>query len=76
MKKALLSLFFAASFLVLRAQQPDVEMADAMRRDGKIYVVVAVVLTIFAGIVIYLIRLDRKITKLEKEAKANTIIHP
>ena len=52
------------------AQDTDtVEMADAMRQNGKIYVVVAVILTIFAGIIIYLVRLDRKISKLEKENK-------
>lgn len=44
-----------------------VDMADTMRSNGKIYVVVAVILTIFAGIIIYLIRLDRKMSKLEKE---------
>ncbi|MBA2744904.1 MAG: CcmD family protein [Flavisolibacter sp.] len=44
----------------------EVEMADAMHANGKIYVVVAVILTIFAGIIIYLVRLDRKISKLEK----------
>jgi hypothetical protein len=44
-----------------------VDMADTMRSNGKIYVVIAVILTIFAGIIIYLIRLDRKMTKLEKE---------
>lgn len=48
------------------AQPPDVRMADGMRADGKIYVVVAVIITIFAGIILYLIRLDRKLTKLEK----------
>ncbi len=42
------------------------EMADAMRSNGKIYVVVAVLATIFAGIFAYLIYLDRKITKAEK----------
>jgi hypothetical protein len=41
-------------------------MADAMRDNGKIYVVVAVIVTIFAGIILYLVRLDRKISKLEK----------
>jgi hypothetical protein len=41
-------------------------MADTMRSNGKIYVVVAVILTIFAGIIFYLIRLDRKISRLEK----------
>ena len=44
-----------------------VDMADTMRSNGKIYVVVAVILAIFAGIIIYLIRLDRKMSKLEKE---------
>jgi uncharacterized membrane protein HdeD (DUF308 family) len=48
------------------AQDTTVEMADSMRSNGKIYVVVAVILAIFAGIIIYLIRLDRKISKLEK----------
>jgi len=43
------------------------EMADAMRSNGKIYVVVAVILVIFAGLILYLIRLDRKINKLEHQ---------
>lgn len=46
--------------------QEKVEMADAMRDNGRIYVVVAVVITILAGLIIYLIRLDRKMTKIEK----------
>ena len=41
-------------------------MADIMRSNGKIYVVIAVIVAIFAGIIIYLVRLDRKLTKLEK----------
>ena len=49
------------------AQESSPEMADAMYRNGKIYVVVLVLATIFAGIIIYLIRLDRKISKLEKK---------
>ena len=43
-------------------------MADTFRSNGKIYVVVAVILTIFAGIVLYLVRLDRKLTHLEKDS--------
>ncbi len=35
-------------------------------KDGKIYVVVLVLVTIFAGIIFYLTRLDNKISKLEK----------
>ena len=43
------------------------EMADVMRSNGKIYVVVAVVAIIFAGIVVYLISIDRKANRLERE---------
>lgn len=61
----------------LLAQQPvtdGVEMADRLRADGKIWVVVAVIAAVFAGIIIYLVRLDRQIGKLEKEVneKKNT----
>jgi CcmD family protein len=38
-----------------------------MRSNGKIYVVVAVVLIILIGLLLYLVRLDRKISRLEKE---------
>jgi CcmD family protein len=44
-----------------------VEMADGMRQSGKIYVVIAVILTILAGLIFYIIRLDRKISRMEKE---------
>jgi uncharacterized membrane protein len=39
-----------------------------MRSEGKIYVVVAVLLTILVGLIIYVARLDRKISKLEKRS--------
>jgi len=42
-------------------------MADQMREDGKIWVVVGVIAIIFAGIITYLVRLDSKLTKVEKE---------
>lgn len=42
------------------------EMADIMRSNGKIYVVVAVLATIFVGIIGYLIYIDKKLSKLEK----------
>lgn len=45
--------------------------SELMRSNGKIYVVVAVLTAIFIGIIIYLVRLDRKLTKLEKETKIN-----
>jgi CcmD family protein len=38
-----------------------------MYSNGKIYVVVAVISIIFVGLALYLVQLDRKITKLENE---------
>lgn len=43
-----------------------VEMADAFRDDGKIYVVVLGLVIILTGVLIFLIIIDRKIFKLEK----------
>ena len=47
---------------------PQGEPTDFMRSNGKIYVVVAVVVVIVVGLFIYLVNLDRKITKLEKNS--------
>jgi K+-transporting ATPase A subunit len=47
------------------AQGDKPEMADLMRSNGKIYVVVAVCLTILIGLFIYVFLLDRKIRRLE-----------
>ena len=46
------------------AQSP--EMADTFRAEGKIYVVVAIILIVLAGLITYLFLLDRKISRLEK----------
>ena len=48
-------------------ENDTVEMADAMRANGKIYVVVAVVMVVFAGLIFYMIQTERKINRLEKE---------
>jgi CcmD family protein len=55
---------------VVLAQATEAERkysAFEMRSNGKIYVVVTVVLIILIGLLLYLVRLDRKISKLEKE---------
>ena len=44
----------------------SVEMADQMRADGKIYVLVGIIAIIFVGITVYVVNTDRKISKLEK----------
>ena len=53
---------FAQNNIGNKAEDPT----DFMRSNGKIYVVVAVVVTIVMGIFIYLINLERKIKRLEK----------
>lgn len=69
-KKILLSLLAALfSFSAFSQNPQNVEMADVMRNDGKIYVVVGVLLILLFGFFAYLILLDRKISKLEKEVK-------
>jgi hypothetical protein len=44
----------------------DAQMADTMRADGKIYVVVAIIVVIFGGLIALVAMTDRKITALEK----------
>ena len=51
---------------VCYAQDNKPEMADVMRSNGKIYVVVAVCLTILIGLFIYVFLVDRRISRLEK----------
>ena len=41
--------------------------SDFMRSKGKIYVVVAVIVAVFLGIVLFLIFLERRLTKLENQ---------
>lgn len=47
----------------------EVEMADTMRSNGKIYVIVAIILIVLVGLIAYLFMLDRKVRKLEKRLK-------
>ncbi len=51
------------------AQAQKAEMADDFRKDGKIYVVVAVVMIILTGIFVYLFLLDRKVKSIENKLK-------
>ncbi len=59
---------FAAPILAQSTTSSEnVEMADAFRKEGKIYVVVGTFVLILTGIIVYLVVLDRKLTKLEDE---------
>jgi len=64
-----LYVMFPAALLAQGSDPEKQYTAFDMRHNGKIYVVVTVILIILSGLILYLVRLDRKITKLEKENK-------
>ena len=63
---ATILLVFISFTAMAQSSGQQTEMADLMRSNGKIYVVTAVIITIFAGIVIYLVRIERKMNRLEE----------
>ena len=68
MKKIFLLAPLLLGYVAAFAQQNQpVEMADAMRSSGKIYVVIATIVIIFVGLAIYLFSIDRRLKKIEKE---------
>ena len=66
---AILLSILAFTLPVLAQTTNDVEMADTMRSNGKIYVVVTVICILFVVLFAYLIRIDRKVSNLEKDLK-------
>ena len=71
-KKIFLSFIALAVFFFVQAQdslalQED-RQATGLRAEGKIYVVLVVSVTILIGLFIYLIRLDRKLTNIERQS--------
>ncbi|WP_462253021.1 CcmD family protein [Ekhidna sp.] len=61
--------FLLGIILILGTQyaQAQVEMADKFRGEGKIYVVIAVILIILAGFFFLLFKLDKRAKRLEEE---------
>ncbi|MCY1526024.1 hypothetical protein D9M68_610270 [compost metagenome] len=68
MKKIMLILMFSCITLNLFAQDISVEMADALRSNGKIYIVVSCIAIILLGLLIYLFRIDSRLKMLEKKS--------
>jgi len=67
LKALLLSLaLFVVPTLLFAQDGKQSSFGEFMRSSGRIYVVVAVMLTILAGLIIYLVRLDKKISRMEK----------
>lgn len=79
MKKWIIILFLLISFQGVAQekiaitdddyQNSRIEMADMMRSEGKIYVLVGIIGIVFAGILVYVIATDKKVGKLEKLLK-------
>ena len=69
----LTAMLFLMNTMMLPAQgnSLDQEAANFLRESGKLYVVITILVTIFAGIAIFLIFQERKISKLEKKLKDN-----
>ncbi len=72
--KKLISLFTLLLFTSTAFSQEAPQMADAMRANGKINVVVLVLAIVFTCLAIYLIIIDRKLKKLENKVKENKLI--
>ena len=69
-KKTILTALAVLFISLAYAQTDKPEMADAMRANGKIYVVMVVCLIILIGLFLYVVRIDRKVSRLEKETNA------
>lgn len=66
-KKLLVASLFTIVSPFVYAQSAENQKQELMLKDGKIYVVIAVVVTILIGLFVYVWSLDRKIRKMEEE---------
>lgn len=67
MTRRLLGIFLFISLCANCFAQDTAQNQSFMETDGKIWVVMAVCLVILIGLILYLVRLDRRISKLEKK---------
>ena len=67
MKKIILAILLLINSVSVFAQDNGIEMADTLRSNGKIYVVVVCIVIILLGLLGYLFILDRRLKKLEKK---------
>ncbi|MFZ7116474.1 MAG: CcmD family protein [Bacteroidota bacterium] len=65
-KHAFFSILLSILPLLTFAQGTGEEMADVMRSNGKIFVVIGVIGIILLGILIFLLMIDKKVRILEK----------
>ncbi len=73
MNKKVLGLILICVSLISQAQEllsvSEPQMADRLREDGKIYVVISVIGVIFVCLVAFLIYIERKVKRLEEKLK-------
>jgi len=67
MKKIILAIFLMINTMTVFAQDTGIEMADTLRSNGKIYVVVVCIVIILIGLILYLFAMDRRLKKLENK---------
>lgn len=60
---AIMAMAFVGCYANAQTVAPE---TDIMRSNGKIFVVMAVIIIIMTGFFIYLISVDKKLTKIEK----------
>ncbi len=63
--------FVLSSFPIFAQGDTSVEMADVLRTNGKIYVVVVGLVIILTGVIIFLLRVEKKLNSLEKKELEN-----
>ena len=66
-KITLLLALVLCSLHALAQGSEEVEMADVLRQDGKIYSVVFGLVVILTAMIVLLIRMDRKVFRVEQE---------
>lgn len=67
MKRLVFLMLLLISNLIASAQTYNIEMADTMRSEGKIYVVIGTIAIVFIGLAIFLFSIDRRLKKIEKQ---------
>ncbi|MEO5675435.1 MAG: CcmD family protein [Chitinophagales bacterium] len=71
MKNNFFLIIFCFLSLCIQAQNTaDETAARFLRESNSLYAVITILVTIFAGIILFLILQDKKISKLEKQLKA------
>lgn len=68
MKKILFAFLLSMISMQLFAQDGTSTISDSLYASGKIYVVVACIVVILAGLLLFLFSLERRLKKLEKKS--------